>query len=56
MEGMTRPEMIEEIEGIENKIKKRLPRGSRISSTKLVDSFLEQVRSFSLKLFFFWFL
>ena len=42
VEGMTRPDMVEEVEGIENKIKKRLPRGSRIATTKLVDYFMEQ--------------
>jgi len=39
---MTRPDMLEEVEGIENKIKKRLPRGTRIATEKLKNYFLDQ--------------
>jgi hypothetical protein len=42
VEGMTRPDMIEEVDSIENKIRRRLPRGSRIATARLTDYFLEQ--------------
>jgi hypothetical protein len=45
VEGMTRPDMVDEVEGIEDKIKKRLPRGTRIAHNKLVDYFVDQGHS-----------